>query len=64
VSESIECRTKDKSTVARTPLGGGHPCAFGGPSVESKCDSLLDEVQPYSEGYLVLLQDIYSLELE
>jgi hypothetical protein len=29
-----------------------------------KCGSLLDEVQPYSEGYMVLLHDIYSLELE
>jgi len=32
--------------------------------VESKYDSLLGAVQLYSEGYLVLLQDIYSLELE
>ena len=35
-----------------------------GPLVESKYDSLLGAVQLYSEGYLVLLQDIYSLELE
>jgi hypothetical protein len=34
-----------------------------GPSLESKYNSLLGEVQPYSEGYMVLLQYIYSLVL-
>jgi hypothetical protein len=35
-----------------------------GPPVESRYNSLLGEVQPYSEGYMVLLQYIYSLDLE